>query len=166
MTNNSLVDLPDNLFDNLKLASLFLDGNRLKSIPQSVFDANTLRNFKIANNDISNIPVEIKNLKQLYDIDLRNNTISSLPTVIESLKSTLKYIYLHNNPICTNGWLDENKNAKEMIEKSGTLESGAAGCKAQCSIYCQDRYLTMKNQGCARDCNSKVCDFYGGKCKV
>ena len=73
-----------------------------------------------------------------------------------------KYIYLHNNPICTNGWLDENENAREMIEKSGTLESGAAGCKAQCSIYCQDRYLG--NDVCGRGCNFKACKFDGGDC--
>ena len=162
MTNNSLIGLPDNIFDHLRLSSLYLDGNKLTSIPQSIFGVNTLRNFKISNNDISNIPIEIKNLDKLYDIDLRNNTITSLPTEIESLKSTLKYIYLHNNPICTNGWLDENKNAKEMIEKSGALESGAAGCKAQCSIYCQDRYLG--NDVCGRGCNFKACKFDGGDC--
>ena len=62
----------------------------------------------------------------------------------------------------TNGWLDENKNVKEMIEKSGALESGAAGCKAQCSIYCQDRYIG--NNFCGRTCNFKACKFDGGDC--
>eukprot|EP00943_MAST-04B_sp_MAST-4B-sp1_P006906 g6906.t1 len=159
MTNNSLIDLPDNIFDNLKLDSLFLDGNKLKSIPQSVFSITTLRNFRISNNYVSDIPKDIGNLLELDDIDLRNNSIVSLPENIEKLKTTLKYIYLHNNPICTNGWLDTKKNIKEII---GDSTDAGAGCKAQCSIYCQNRLLG--NNYCAAECNVETCEFDKGDC--
>ncbi len=157
MTNNSLVDLRDNIFDNLKLYSLFLDGNKLKSIPQSVLSMKTLRNLKISDNYISHIPKDIMNLMELDDIDLRNNTIASLPNEFEKLSNTLTYIYLHNNPICTNKWLDTNVNIKEMIESSP-----GAGCEEQCSIYCQDRYLG--NGICGGECNFEDCKFDGGDC--
>ena len=54
---------------------------------------------------------KLLNLFELEDIDLRNNTIASLPNEFEKLSNTLTYIYLHNNPICTNKkWLDTNIN--------------------------------------------------------
>ena len=115
--------------------------------------------MKVHNNYISDVAKDIQYLVRLHDIDLRNNTIKSLPTEIVELGRTLKYIYLHNNPVCKNGWLDGNKNVKEMIERLP-----GAGCTAQCSIYCQDRYVEDKNFGCGRDCNSKACQFQGGKC--
>ena len=46
---------------------------------------------------------DIQQLVRLHDIDLRNNTIKSLPTEIVELGQPLKYIYLHNNPVCKNG---------------------------------------------------------------
>ena len=137
--------LADDIFNGMRLVTLFIDGNHLKKLPRSLYSITTLRYLKLHNNYISDVAKDIQQLVRLHNIDLRNNTIKSLPTEIVELGRTLKYIYLHNNPICKNGWLDENKNVKEMIERSP-----GAGCTAQCSIYCQDRYVEDKNFGCGR----------------
>ena len=159
MSNNSVSTLADDIFNGMRLVTLFIDGNHLRKLPRSLYSIATLRHLKLHNNYISHVSKDIRQLVRLHNIDLRNNTIKSLPTEIVELGRTLKYIYLHNNPICKNGWLDENKNVQEMIEKSP-----GAGCKAQCSIYCQDRYVEDKTIGCSRECNFKACQFQGGTC--
>ena len=93
----------------------------------------------------------------LFDIDLRNNTITDLPEEFLELKNSLQFTYLNNNPICSNGWLDGKKHIKAIVEKGE-----GAGCKAQCSIYCQDRYSELNV--CGRDCNSKQCGYAFGAC--
>ena len=95
--------------------------------------------------------------KRLHNIDLRNNTIIDLPEEFLELKNSLQFTYLNKNPICSNGWLDGKKHIKAIVEKGG-----GAGCKAQCSIYCQDRYSELNF--CGRDCNSKQCGYYFGAC--
>eukprot|EP00942_MAST-04A_sp_MAST-4A-sp1_P009889 g9889.t1 len=162
ISNNSLLTLPNELFvdktkTNSKIRSLCLDGNNLVEIPKAIRFASALANFKVQNNYISNIPKEIGKLKKLHNIDLRNNTIKDLPEEILQLKDSLEFIYLHSNPICSNGWLDGEKDVNDMIKKAP-----GAGCKAQCSIYCQDRYKDFNF--CGRDCNSKQCDYAFGAC--
>ena len=109
-------------------------------------------------NLISHVPNEIRALKKLFSIDLRNNNITKLPTeAILALEKSLMYIYLHNNPICLNGWLEDDNGVEAILSKMPD-----AGCTAQCSMYCQDRYLSMKK--CFRECNSKECGYQNGVC--
>ena len=69
------------------------------------------------NNNISEIPDYWNSLASLKDIDLRNNAIEKLPeNAILKLKSSLKYIYLCNNPICTNGWLNTVPKIRDLVE--------------------------------------------------
>ena len=37
-----------------------------------------------------------------------------------------------------------------------------AGCKAQCSIYCQNFF--KEDQTCDNECNYAACDYDGGAC--
>ena len=69
----------------------------------------------------------------------------------------LNYLYIHNNSLCTNGWLDGEKDIKALVERKP-----GAGCVKQCSIYCQNRLKS--NNYCAVDCNTKDCKFDGGDC--
>ena len=161
ISNNSLLALPIfvNSESNIasKLVTLFVDGNYLKQIPQEIKHARALTNFKINNNRISNVPKEICSLKQLSNIDLRNNTITDLPEEFLQLKSSLQFTYLHNNPICSNGWLNAKKDIKTIVE-----HGEGAGCNEQCSIYCQDRFTSSGI--CSQECNSASCEFDGGDC--
>eukprot|EP00944_MAST-04C_sp_MAST-4C-sp1_P001012 g1012.t1 len=162
ISNNSLSILPNEIFVNSKtninskLVSLFVDGNYLKEIPESISYATTLKTFGINNNYIANVPKQIGVLKSLSYIDLRNNSINNLPKGFIDLKDSLTFVYLHNNPICSNGWLDKEKDIKMMVEKGG------AGCNKQCSIYCQDRF--KGNGVCDAYCNAALCEFDGGDC--
>ena len=165
MSNNSLKLLPKELFIssrtnmNSNLITLFVDGNYIVDIPADVKYASNLRSFKVHNNYVKNLPKEVGTLKRMYDIDLRNNSLSKLPLSFLELKDSLKFIYLHNNPICRNGWLEKNNDMKEFVDKMPE-----AGCEKQCSIYCQNRFLTRKP--CVRECNSIECDFQGGICML
>ena len=67
------------------------------------------------------------------------------------------YFRAHGNPMwCANGFLDGKTDVTELV---GSVEGG---CKAQCSRFCQDRFL--KNSYCGPDCNSEACDYDGGDC--
>ena len=158
MSNNSLDELPIELF-TLNLATIYVDGNNLKIIPSQLGKVRTLKHLRFNNNDnISNIPSEIGNLFRLIDIDLRNNAIDSLPMSFESL-TRLAHIYLHDNPICTNGWIENG--ASKTIQKL-ISEDRNAGCRAQCSIYCPDMFT--KDGMCDDECNSIPCKYDGGDC--
>ena len=111
-------------------------------------------------NFISNVPKEISALSKLFAIDLRNNNITNLPTPsILALEKSLDYIYLHNNPICSNGWLEDEKDVEALLTKVP-----GAGCTAQCSNYCQNRYLSDTYKTCFSDCNVKECGYQNGVC--
>lgn len=159
-SNNTLVEVPDELF-NLNVASLYLDGNNLTSMPEHIGKLKTLTNLRLSNNYISRVVVSMRNLMNLHDIDLRNNRIVTMPEDAIDGLNNLKYIYLYPNPICSNGWLDTAPTVKEIVEQSNDR---GAGCRAQCSLYCQDRILKRKSKMCARDCNSESCSYDGGRC--
>ena len=164
MSNNSLSSLPAAMFvnsetkENSMLISLYVDGNHLKEIPRDIQYATGLNELGFNRNFISNVPKEIRALRKLDAIDLRNNNITNLPTTsILALEKSLDYIYLHNNPICSNGWLDDEKDVEALLTKVP-----GAGCTVQCSNYCQNRYLTLKT--CFRECNVEECGYQNGVC--
>ena len=67
------------------------------------------------------------------------------------------YFRAHGNLMwCANGFLDGKTDVTELV---GSVEGG---CKAQCSRFCQDRFL--KDSYCGRECNSVACDYDGGVC--
>eukprot|EP00942_MAST-04A_sp_MAST-4A-sp1_P014877 g14877.t1 len=158
MSNNSLYRPPVELFA-LKIVTIYTDGNRLNSIPAEIGKMTTLQHARFNNNqNITNIPEEIGNLIKLQDIDFRNNAIESLPNSFESLNA-LKYIYLHDNPICSNGWIEDGASTKI---KDIITRNDESGCVVQCSIYCPDMFKSDKV--CDSECNSVACKFDGGDC--
>ena len=164
LSNNSLSSLPAAMFVNSQtkettmLISLYVDGNQLEEIPRDIQYATGLKELGFNMNFISNVPKEIGALRKLLHIDLRNNNITNLPTPsLLALEKSLDYIYLHNNPICSNGWLDDEKDVEALLTKVP-----GAGCTAQCSNYCLNKYLTLKP--CFRECNVKECGYQNGVC--
>ena len=158
MSNNTLYELPNELF-RLNIMLLHADGNDIKKIPTAIGDATSLQYLKLQNNNnITNIPSEVGNLVKLVDFDIRHNAIEVLPNILDSLEA-LERIYLHNNPVCSNGWIESSasKKMQDLIKHNG------AGCVPQCSIYCPNRY---KQDGeCDSECNSGACEYDGGDCK-
>ncbi len=157
LSNNSLVELPEEFFPIQSLGNFLLDGNNLTQIPTAIGKLRSLHTLNLNNNRIMKVVDSIGNLASLRTLDLRNNTIHKLPKQIVNLKKSLKYIYLHNNPVCTNGWLEGEKDIKALVERQP-----GAGCDKQCSIYCQDRFKS--NNYCAANCNTELCNFDGGDC--
>eukprot|EP00943_MAST-04B_sp_MAST-4B-sp1_P006626 g6626.t1 len=164
LSNNSLLELPDAFFSLNLIYTLCLDGNNLTRIPEEISKMSNLIELKLHNNNnISNVPSSIGQLRRLRSVDFRNNDIKELPeNAFKTIENSLKYLYLHNNPICGNGWLESAPNVNTIVKKSDEL---GAGCAAQCSMYCQDRWLDRKNTNtCSRECNSKKCNFQNGAC--
>ena len=158
ISNNTLCELPVEMF-SLNLATLMLDGNHLKNIPPEIGKVTSLQTVTFNNNlNITAIPKEIGNLLSLRSIDFRNNDIESLPNDFGSLRG-LKHVYLHNNPICSNGWIENSasKQIQDIVAKNDN-----AGCIAQCSMYCPNRFKGDKM--CDSECNSVSCEYDGGDC--
>eukprot|EP00944_MAST-04C_sp_MAST-4C-sp1_P006282 g6282.t1 len=125
VSNNSLAELPVELF-TLKIAGLTLDGNQLISIPDQIGGMVSLQHLRLQNNNITMVTNTLGQLLKLRAIDLRNNRIHRIhDSAVADLKA-LKYIYLHNNPVCSNGWLDKATVAKKIIDESSNR---GAGCK-------------------------------------
>jgi hypothetical protein len=154
LSNNSIIELPTKHMS--KLWDLFIDGNKMNKFP-SISEIPALRQLRVHNNkNISNIPDSISILSRLEELDARNNMIAELPISLLKLKK-LKYFYLHENPVCKNGWLEKNSELKKMVEAND-----GAGCSKQCSPHFQDRFFELKI--CAAECNSLQCSFCRGKC--
>jgi len=161
LSNNSISEMPIEL-TTLNLYVLMLDGNRLIKISEKIGNIKTLSILNLHNNNnISTVPDSIGKMIKLRQLDLRNNAIEILPNdAILKLQKSLKYIYLYDNPICINGWLNANSDMRNMVDQSAELYD--AGCQPQCSMYCQDKWLDSKI--CLRECNSKACKFNNGAC--
>ena len=159
LSNNSLANVPSELGDTL--VNIILDGNAIRIIPETIGNLKTLRALYVHNNRyISKIPARIGQLEVLYVFDIRNNSLTSLPIELGGLKS-LKYLYLEGNPLCNiSNWISM---VPPNIRASVSAESGA-GCKRQCSPYCQDRWL--KDTECYSVCNSEACKFHDGVCSA
>ena len=116
--------------------------------------------LSLHNNRITSLPRQIGQLSRLFSLDLRNNSIPSFPAELNKLaRKKLKYLYVYNNPICSNGWINSGGPSEEIKK---FLISPEMGCKEQCSPYCNSRQLGEKQ--CLRDCNSIDCKYQNGMC--
>ena len=142
LSNNSLTEVPVEVF-SLNIVALNLDGNKLRGLPDRIGEMKTLRWLRVMNNNITIVTNAIGQLTNLYSIDLRNNNIHQIHDSAVAKLKCYTYIYVHNNPLCSNGWLDEASIAKEIIDESGGRE---AGCKPQCSLFCQNKVLHQSGE--------------------
>jgi hypothetical protein len=158
VSNNSLSAVPKELFLVNGLLSLKLDGNYITSIPNEIENLKHLQIIDAQNNRIASVSKEIEKLSRLDTLDIRNNILDSIPAELSNLRSLI-YIYLHGNPICSNGWLPKAPNSLQELVKN----SPGAGCNKQCSMFCKDVYT---NDGmCDPECNSLSCTFDRGDCE-
>eukprot|EP00944_MAST-04C_sp_MAST-4C-sp1_P015080 g15080.t1 len=163
VSNNSLTEVPVELF-SLNIVGLSLDGNKLRGLPDRIGEMKTLRTLMLNNNNITTVTNAIGQLVNVYTIDLRNNNIHQIHDAAVANLMSLQYMYVHKNPLCSNGWLDVASIAKTVIDES---DNRGAGCRPQCSLFCHDRLLPASSRKyCARECNSRECRFDGGRCEA
>jgi hypothetical protein len=155
-SNNSVIELRNEIF-TLSLVTLMADGNNINKIPENIGYLISLQYLRFNNNrNIPQIPKTIGGLVNIREFDVRNNSIESLPEEFVNLKR-LQYAYFHNNPMCSNGWLEDmSQEMKKLVEVPG------AGCTEQCSPYCQDAYFELGT--CLRECNTIQCKYQNGVC--
>jgi hypothetical protein len=162
--NNSFSKFPLEVVQVPTLLFLYLDGNYIRSLPSEIKALHRLSSLTLHNNRyIQSIPTSIGSLATLQRFDVRNNNISFLPHEIGSLKN-LKYIYLENNPICSNGWVTAAENIM-LVDKIESLSDWGGGCSKQCSQYCASWNLKEYPKSCSAECNSKLCDYHNGACQ-
>ena len=161
LSNNTIEELPKELSDT-NLIWITLDGNGLSQIPGHILNLNkTLYLLNIQNQNITSLPENLGSLSKLGVLDLRNNSITMLPESVTNL-NRMKYLYLYANPLCSNGWMETApEEVKKMVQQNEGKED-QAGCKRQCSPYCQNRHLN--SNVCGRECNSIECEFNKGSC--
>ena len=94
LDNNSLLNLPKNIFEKLiKLKGLNLDYNNLSTLPKNIFEKLiNLEFLYVNNNKLTSLPKDIlDNLVNLEDLYLGNNKLSSLPKNIKNKKGLTIY---------------------------------------------------------------------------
>jgi hypothetical protein len=96
LSNQSLKEIPEELFKCKKLRKLNLSGNQISKIPKEIENLKGLSVLDLSNNKIKNIYAPICNLKNLKILILNRNNIQRLPKQMQFL-SKLKILGLANN---------------------------------------------------------------------
>lgn len=98
MSNNRLLQLPDELGRMDKLTELDAACNQITSLPNRIMmELRQLRALILRNNQLVYIPREVTNL-QLVTLDVSGNRIGKLPTEMRNMTS-LVTLELENNPL-------------------------------------------------------------------
>eukprot|EP00944_MAST-04C_sp_MAST-4C-sp1_P015113 g15113.t1 len=154
VVNNSLAVLPESLFSHNSISQIVVDGNDLDSLPLNIGNVwKTLKLFGAARNNLTSVPSSFSQLSNLNVLDLRNNSLTSLPPWDQL--TSLTYLTVAGNPLCTNGWQSSGK-VRELMANEGE------GCTRQCSDMCLNMYLY--NDGCDAACNVPECNYDNRQC--
>ena len=160
ISNNSFQAIPAVVFTMKSLQNLYLDGNNITYVGEEIGNLKELADLTLHNNvQIRSIPSAIGAIRRLDYFDIRNNTIAALPEEIANLPLRIG-LYLSNNPVCSNGWLDKSAN---LGVKAAAEKMPGAGCNEQCSPYCAF-WLREMFAMCTRECDSSNCKFHDGHC--
>lgn len=149
ISNNSVASLPKELFSPTSHI-IRVDGNRLRRLPD-VGGASALWWLWINNNNVAELPESVAKLLRLEELDARHNPLAALPPALGDLPA-LKRVYVDGTPVCADGRWGEQAWERRV----------EGGCTAQCSRYCQDKFLGDKQ--CIAECNSEACAYDGGDC--
>lgn len=97
VSNNRLLQLPDELGRMDKLTELDASCNQITSLPNRMMELRQLRALLLRNNQLVYIPREVTNL-QLVTLDVSGNRIGKLPTEMRQMTSLVS-LELENNPL-------------------------------------------------------------------
>uniref|UniRef100_A0A914M893 Uncharacterized protein n=1 Tax=Meloidogyne incognita TaxID=6306 RepID=A0A914M893_MELIC len=87
LSENRLIELPDELGCLRKLEVLNVSGNYLEKLPESLAGCSSLSNISISNNRLKEFPIVLTCLIKLELLDLSGNTITGLPNEICNLRA-------------------------------------------------------------------------------
>ena len=100
LNHNNLSNIPES-FTQLSCLEFFdLSNNKISKFPSSFYKLHKLKTLDLSNNKIEELPFNFQDLKSLERVDLHNNLISPENWSKIKFPSSLKEIYLSNNPIC------------------------------------------------------------------
>ena len=111
LSNEVLIEIPEEVFELKQLESLDLSFCSLKKISESILRLKNLKSLYLFGNQLKNIPESITKLTNLTELNLSNNQLASIPESISNL-TNLTVLYLHDN---------ELKNIPESITKLTNL---------------------------------------------
>jgi len=100
LSHNNLSNIPESFSQLSCLEFLDLSNNKISKISSSFYKLQKLKTLDLSNNEIEELPNNFQDLKDLELIDLHNNLISPENWSNIIIPSSLKEMYLSNNPIC------------------------------------------------------------------
>lgn len=95
---NSLTSVPDALYNNIDLTTLWLPNNKITALSSQIQNLRNLTTINLISNQLTTLPPEIGTLTNLSELMLSNNNITSLPDSIANLKN-LKTLMLEGNKL-------------------------------------------------------------------
>ncbi len=133
------------------IIGLLLDGNRIPQTGGTSIEtlSSNLALLGLARCGLKTLPSYLTDFKYLKYLDARDNNITEVPKEVTNwIKDTGIEVYFSGNKL-----LCEND-----AENYGTY------CEEICSKYCWSKDGNKDNY-CDPNCNSKECDYDGGKCE-
>lgn len=112
LENTGIKTVPDDISKLKSLTILYLDDNNLESVPMAITELPNLEVLILQNNKIKEIPEEISNLKNLRSLDLSLNQITEFPKGIDSLENLNEFRIGDN--LITNIPLDDLNAIKKL----------------------------------------------------
>ncbi|MBN1984190.1 MAG: leucine-rich repeat domain-containing protein [Chitinivibrionales bacterium] len=98
LNDNSLQELPLQLWNCTKLSHLEIRDNYIRSLPKEISQCQNLEILDLRSNQLDSLPSEIGNLKALKILKLWSNNLQTLPVSIGEL-SSLQELYLRFNKL-------------------------------------------------------------------
>lgn len=83
---NQLKEIPPGIAKLPNLLGMYFTGNDLHSIPAEIYGMRQLRKFQVSKNHIRSIPPELGNLTELRHLNLADNEIETLPDTLSRLQ--------------------------------------------------------------------------------
>lgn len=109
LSNLNLKEIPDLIYELLKLELLDISKNQISFISEKITNLTFLKVLRANDNNLTELPSYIFNIKNLVYLNLQNNKLST----IYFKKSNIKFLYLsHNNLTC----IPENIDCLKKLE--------------------------------------------------
>lgn len=98
LADNRLSTLPPQIVSLTSLQTLYIGGNQFSTLPPEIGSLTALKVLSVSRNRLTSLPPEIGSLTSLQSLYLYQNQLANLPKEIRKLESSLKQLYLHDNP--------------------------------------------------------------------
>jgi Leucine-rich repeat (LRR) protein len=96
--SESLIELPDSLWELTALQSLNISYNQLTALPEAIGQLTQLQSLDISYNQLTALPAAIGQLTQLRSLDISDNQLTALPEAIGQL-TQLRSLYISYNQL-------------------------------------------------------------------